>query len=93
MPNLANDLGDPQAFISPSGGRGQIKAVCQQRGLACEGAVKVKGRAPSDKPGVRLADDIVDRKVSAMVARDPSLKKVNQRDLRERVIAKHGAKA
>lgn len=47
---LANDVGDPLAFVPPTGGRGHIQKVCEKRGTSCHGAVEVKGRQPENDP-------------------------------------------
>jgi hypothetical protein len=37
---LARFEGDPEAFIPATGGRGHIKAICEQRNWSCDGMVK-----------------------------------------------------
>lgn len=47
----------------------QLRRVCEQRGLQCEGLVNVKGREPDVKPEpYRVADDIVEREVETVLA-------------------------
>jgi hypothetical protein len=87
---LANEPGDPLAFIPPSGGRGHVQAVCEQRGWACDGSVKVKGRKDEPKK-TRLATDIVNQLVDMRIAADPDQARVDRRDLQAEVISKHGA--
>lgn len=48
MGNLARFEGDPEAFISPAGGRNQLKKVLEKRGLPGDGAVKVKGKSQEE---------------------------------------------
>lgn len=38
--------GDPQAWVKPSEGRAEIAKRCRDRGLGCDGVVKVKQRVP-----------------------------------------------
>ena len=46
----------------------QIKKVCEERGLQCEGLVNVKGREPDTEPKpYRIADDIVQREVERTI--------------------------
>lgn len=53
---------DPLAWLDPSQARSQVKAVCQKRGVACDGSVTVKEREPEtdpcDKP-YEVAESIV----------------------------------
>lgn len=96
MDNLAQFPGDPEAFVTPSGGRGQIKRVCEKRGVSCHGAVEVKAVAPTrdhvKSPKCLLADDIVDDEIKRRVKKDPSLAKKSRAELREQVIDKHALK-
>jgi hypothetical protein len=38
--------GDPQAWVKPSEGRAEIAKRCRDRGLGCDGVVKVKQKFP-----------------------------------------------
>lgn len=91
-PGLARFQGDPEAFVPPSGGRGYIRRLCEKRGWACDGAVKVEHRQPLsdplDKP-VKLAEDLVQGHMREAIAKDPGLRK-KPKELREKIIAKHG---
>jgi len=94
MSNLARFEGDPLAFVPPTGGRGHIRKVCEDRGLPCEGAVNVKGREPSEDPlakKIPLANSIVAREMNHRIKKDPGLKEKDPRELREAIIDKHGA--
>jgi hypothetical protein len=42
MPALADDPGDPLAFVPASGGRGHVKKVCEKRNWKCDGMVKTE---------------------------------------------------
>lgn len=93
LSQLASFPGDPKAFVPATGGRGHVQKVCEERGWACEGSVKVKAREP-EKPveNVKLGTDLVESNVKKMVEKNPDLKRVNKRELRAEAIAKHGAK-
>ena len=96
FPGLARFRGDPEAYVTRAQGRGYIKKLLESRGWACEGGVNVEHRQPESDPlapenCVRLADDIIADKAKEMIAKDPSLKKVNRKDLRAEIIKKHGA--
>lgn len=88
MANLAKFPGDKDAFVK---GRGDIQRVCEERGLPSDGVVKLAGREQEPKK-VKLAPDIVDRMVREKVRRDPSLKKVSRKELKQEIVNKHGAK-
>lgn len=64
--SLASYPGDPRAWVS---GRGDVQRLCEERGLECSGAVKVKGRPPEEAPNaVDVAPDIVEREFAQAVA-------------------------
>jgi len=90
---LAEFPGDPKAFIPASGGRGHIRRVCEERNMACHGAVNVKRRELENPPEkvTGLAEDLVQERVDAAIKADPS-KAENLPGLREEIIEKHGAK-
>ena len=90
---LARFPGDPEAFVSPSGGRSQIKKVLEQRGWGCTGAVNVQRRdeAPDEK-ATGLASDLVEDFVKQEIAADPGKAFVDKRELREQIIDRHGSK-
>ena len=90
---LARFPGDPQAFVPPTGGRGYIKKLCEQRGWACDGVVKVKAKPLDKEPeSIPLAKDIVDEEVNARIQRNPDLKKKPRKELEAQVIEEHGSK-
>lgn len=104
MPELVRpDMGfgpknpDPQAVVPFGGGRSYIKKLCETRGWACEGAVNVNHRQPEKDPLATenckpMGLDLVAKKASAMVKKDPSMRKLSKRQLTEIVRDKHGAK-
>jgi len=89
LPNLADSVGDPRAFVKT---RGELKKVCEERGLECTGTVNVKGRERREIPNVRLADDIAEAAVNDMIRENPDLSRKNRKELKEQVIEKHGGK-
>lgn len=93
QPGLARFRGDPEAFVSPTGGRGYIKKLCEKRGWAVEGAVNVAHREPESDPhtaGPGLSDKLIRENAQRMIAKDPSLKRLDRRELRTAVLEKHG---
>lgn len=92
---LAKYPGDPEAFISPSGGRGQIQRLCEKRGWECSGAVNVKHRQPETDPREKrekLGKDLTLRKMQQEIKKNPDKSRMNMRDLRDDVTDKHGGK-
>ncbi len=71
MPAIAAFPGDPEAWVS---GRGDIQRVCEARGWACDGAVKVDARpAEGAAPPPAIAPDILAGLAERQRAADPSL--------------------
>jgi len=92
MPALADFPGDPAAFVSPTDGRGHIKKVVASRGEDCEGIVNYKApRGTRGEEPPKLAPDLVEDAVDAMIEENPSLALKDRDDLRQQVIEKHGA--
>lgn len=83
IPSLGSFPGDPAAFVSE--GLGQIKRTVEAKDMDCEGFVTNarKDREPKAKK-VKVAKDIVDRRVKAMVKREPGLARKSVHELRER---------
>ena len=97
FPGLARFRGDPEAFVSQGDGRAYIQKLCAKRGWGCEGAVNIAGRQPekdpfADENCVPLAEDLIRNKAREMITKNPDLKRIPKRELRERVLAKHGPK-
>ncbi len=100
-PQLAKKPGDPAAFIPAGNARGHVKAVCEARGMACEGSVNVRHRQPEHDPlgaPKGLAEDLISEKVDAHVQENPALQKLKKkarrtayRNLREKIIHTHGS--
>ena len=90
---LAKYPGDPKAFVPATGGRGHIQKVCEDRGWECDGTVKTKYREPEEAPKKRkLAEPIIKRKMLDAHARRPETKEMDQGELRQQMIDKHGSK-
>ncbi len=97
FPNLARRKGDPEAYVTRAQGRAYIRKLLEKRGWSAEGAVSVKGREPETDPLDRkncipLADDVIQRYAGKMLEKDPSLKRLSRKELRAKVIEKHGPK-
>ena len=95
FPSLARFAGDPEAFVTRAQGRGYIRKLCEKRGWACEGAVKVDHREPESDPlapekCTPLGEDIISNRASEMMNKNPDLRFMNRKDLREQIIDKHG---
>jgi hypothetical protein len=93
MPGLARFRGDREAFVSRSDGRSYIKRILEDRGWECEGGVNTTARAPETDPldkSIPLADDIIAQTARDMVEANPEVAKIPRRELRERIVEKHG---
>lgn len=93
-PNMAQHEGDKRAFIPPTGGRGYVQAFCEERGLPCRGSTNVKGREPENDPlekKIPLAADIVEGIRKSKIKENPDLARTNQNELRQQIVADHGA--
>lgn len=94
MPELARFQGDPEAVVPFGGARSYIKNLCAKRGWACDGAVTTEHREPDSDPweeSVPLAPDLVKKNTARMLKKNPELRKLDRRELREKVLAEHGA--
>jgi len=95
FPELARFQGDPEAYVTRSQGRSYIRKLCEQRGWECQGDVKVAKREPESDPLARencklLGEDIIRDRAMEMAKTDPSVLKMNRKDLRQKIIDKHG---
>ena len=93
MPSLAERVGDPAAFVPAGNARYHIRRVAEARDLELHGRIERKrsGHTPR-KQDVSLAPDLVEHGCQAALRRDPGLKRLPKRELRELVIARHGKK-
>jgi hypothetical protein len=90
LSSLARFVGDPEAFVSPSGGRGQIQDTCEKRGWECHGTVNTKYREPEEAPKKKaMGNDILARKVMEAHKANPDTKRMDQGELRHDIIEKH----
>jgi hypothetical protein len=92
---LARFQGDPEAFVTRSMGRTYIKRLCEQRGWACEGGVKVAARQPENDPldkknCVPMAEDLIRSNARKMIRQNPDLAHLPKQKLREKVLQKYG---
>lgn len=97
FPNLARFPGDPEAYVTRAQGRSHIKKVLEQRGWSCEGGINVAGRQPEDDPldpknCKPLGESIIRRRMKEMVQQDPGMSRRDRKELREKIVSKHGAK-
>ena len=98
MPELAQYKGDPRAVVSRSQGRSYIKKLCESQGLACEGGVTVKGRAPTSDPlapenCVDMAPDLVAENFERFSEDNPDeARKIPKKEIKAAMVEKHGAK-
>lgn len=95
FPSLARFPGDPEAFVSQAQGRGYIRKLCEKRGWACDGDVKVDHREPESDPiaaenCVDMAPDIVAGHAKRMIAQNPKNKSLSRAALREKIVSKYG---
>lgn len=91
-PSLANSIGDPAAFISPSGGRGQIRKVANERRVNVHGAVETSFAPEEPPPAVRMCPKLVEKYVNERIKENPDLAHKDRNELREQVIDKHAYK-
>lgn len=75
MPELANKPAglDPEAWVPEHEARSYIQRLIRKRGWSCEGRVEVAApprKEPAKTGPYRPADDIVERAVTAEIARD-----------------------
>jgi len=92
MPGVAKFPGDKDAFISPSGGRGQLRKAVEKHGTGGEGAVSVKTPSAKEDPRSKayLAPDVMNR-LCAHEARKLKRegKTASQQEVKEMVLAKN----
>ncbi len=83
LSGLAAFPGDPRAWVT---GRGDVAAVCEERGWQTEGSVNVKMTNLAEPTGGGIASDVVDRLVAQRLSENPSARAA---DVREAVIEDH----
>jgi len=87
-PGLADYPLDPKAFVT--GGRNELKRKCEQRGLDCDGPVKVRAHRQKEVKAGRLGNDIVTEIAAQRLREDPELsRKMSPRELVEDIRATH----
>ncbi len=81
MHGLASFPGDPKAWISS---RGDVKRVCEEKGLECSGAVTVRGPEPTPpKERYEVADDLVAEHVMRRLEDEPGLHRKDRQEVIE----------
>ena len=75
---LARFPGDPEAWVE---GRGDIERVLRKRGWGAEGLVNIRAEERPPIPDIPIAQDIVDREVSEIMAKDPGWKLEDVREM------------
>jgi len=93
--NLARFPGDKEAWVTRAMGRSYIRKLIEQRGGKMDASMNAVWNEPENDPldaknCTPLGDDIVKRYGDRMVKKDPSLGQLSRRELREKVIEKHG---
>lgn len=93
---MANYTGDPAAVIGHGDCLSKIRKVANERGEFTTGIIDVDGRKNREMKQAQrtyaLHPRIVERRRREMLAKDPSLAKKNQNELRESIIEKHSFK-
>ncbi len=93
LSQLADDgVGDPVAFIKHDGAQGQVRRLCEERGEACHGSVKVKAVEKEPEKELPLGLDIVEEVVqSRMIREDRKILNVNKAEAIAEAVKLHGA--
>lgn len=92
-PDLARFPGDKEAYVTRAMGRGYIKKKCEERGWACHGGVQAVAREPDVDPWekcVPMAEDVIRQNAIRMIEKDPSLRRLKRKELRDMVLQKRG---
>lgn len=91
LPAAARFPGDPEAFVRHDSARGKLKKTFEDRGWECDGSVRTRGREAAPKE-VMLADDIIAEEASKIRRLDKAASLVPDKELRQHIIDKYGAK-
>ena len=84
MENLADEPGDPKAFVKS---RGDILRRCEERGVPCRGLVNY---TPPEKPVAREEhNSLVDETVAVMAATDRKFAQIGINEQRQEARRKH----
>lgn len=87
--SLATKAGDKNAWLNHDRGRSHVKQVCRQRGVGCQGAVKVASGPADPGPKVKLAESIIREKARQLVRRDPDKARLSAPDLKQLIVDTH----
>mgnify|MGYP006908267043 CR=1 FL=1 len=91
--SIARFPGDPEAFVPPTGGRGHVKKVLEERGWASSGIVNTKYREPEEDPrekAVPLSDRIVHGEMRKRIRENPDEARKDYDELKSEIVADHG---
>jgi len=97
VPDLADEPGDPAGFVDPTEGRRHIKKVCRLKNTTCRGLVRHDhvelDRDPlaAAKKG-KIGPSLMKRLMKERLKRNPDLKKLSKRELKEKLTAEHTVK-
>ena len=92
--SLAQSKGDPAAYVTRSQGRSYIKKLIESRGGIMSRDGEVTWRQPESDPfdsSTPIASDLLEDAVQRESKKNPG-KKVNRKELREKVIAEQSLK-
>ena len=78
-------------YIDTSDYRGNIKRICEERNLSCEGVVDHKAHEVEPNPPVKLAEDLIDESMKEELLMDPPKASMPRQELREMVTEKYGS--
>ena len=92
IPTIAKRFGDPDAIVNHTQGMGDLRRRLEKRRTTVEGEISVKGEATPVQRQHKLHPRIVERIRQQKIKQNPDLAHKDQRELREAIIDKHGAK-
>lgn len=82
--------GDPQAFISSSDGRGEVKRRVERLGWAADGLVKSKGGMSREKEGNPLAKKLAANLLPKAINKTPELARASKSEQYAELVRRHG---
>lgn len=86
---LASYPGDPRAWV---GSRDDVKDVCNERNMLCDGKLTRNGHTPDPTPDVPLSEKSIQSLSKEYIAENPDWARKPE-ELRDKVINTHGAAA
>jgi hypothetical protein len=85
MSGLASFPGDPRAWVD---GRGDVQRIVEERGWACDGAVKVEMPQVAPLPATPVAENLIREAMLREVTANPGLLEKPVEEVREKVTQK-----